>query len=218
MYERSILGTEYAALSSVHDRLISTLRGQTMRITNADGTDLRIQVPRDAWFHKNDGIMSPARARQGTSVRDREMEFPAGALRFIPDVSSTEGKLVVRLVSNGRAFVEGVTLEFRGGRVTNWRAEKGEAPLRAAWDAAGGDMEKVCEIVIGTNPLTKGTYEDSARGDLRGGAGAVRISLGDNWESGGSNRTRFTRTQWLYPQGCTMEAGGQTILRQGQLT
>ena len=143
--------------------------------------------------------MSPARAKQAKSVRDCEMEFPAGALRFIPDVSSTEGTLVVRRVSSGRGFIEGVRLEFKGGRVVTWRAEKGEATLRAAWDAAGGDMDKVCEIVLGVNPLDSGTYDDAVRGDLRGGAGVLRVSLGDNWEMGGKNRTRYTRTQWLYP-------------------
>ena len=91
MYERAIVETDYPALSREQDRLIAALRGRSIRLSDARGTDLRLRVPDDAWFHKNDGDMSPARAAAGRSVRDREMEFPSGALRFIPDVASAEG-------------------------------------------------------------------------------------------------------------------------------
>jgi len=97
MYERAIVETDYAALSREQDRLIAALRGRSIRLSDARGTDLRLRVPDDAWFHKNDGDMSPSRAAAARCVRDREMEFPSGALRFIPDVSSSEGKLVIQL-------------------------------------------------------------------------------------------------------------------------
>ena len=97
MYERAILETDYPALSREQDRLIGARRGRSLRITDARGTNLRLRVPPDAWFHKNDGDVSPARGAAARCARDREMEFPSGALRFIPDVSSSEGKLVIQL-------------------------------------------------------------------------------------------------------------------------
>src|SRR5207249_5309316 len=97
MYERAILETDYPALSREQDRLIGARRGRSLRITDARGTNLRLRVPPDAWFHKNDGDVSPARGAAARRARDREMEFPSGALRFIPDVSSSEGKLVIQL-------------------------------------------------------------------------------------------------------------------------
>src|SRR5439155_10591294 len=89
------LDIDYTALSAHHDRMMAALKNREMHITNPAGTDLRIRVPADSWFHKGDGRLDRERAAAARSVRDREMELPAGALRFIPDVTSTEGVIVV---------------------------------------------------------------------------------------------------------------------------
>jgi hypothetical protein len=207
LYEGAILYTDYQKLARSQDRLIDALRGETLRITSPDGTDLRMTVARDAWFHKNDGDISPARARLAKSVRDREMEFPSGALRFIPDVASVEGKLVLKRAP----MVSGtVTLEFRAGRATNVPPE---------WARVGGDVDKVGEIVLGTNPLLV-PEEPLPSGELPYygyGAGYVRVSLGDNWESGGANRSPGGRPLWLFLERATLEANGKKLIRNGQL-
>ena len=236
MYQRAILETDYRALSREQDRLIAALRGrdelgrgpapygagqgQMVRITTPDGTDLKLRVPRDAWFHKNDGDSSRTRARQARSARDREMEFPAGALRFIPDVRSVEGKLVVRRVATPGGVAEGVMLEFERGRVVRLRAEKNEAAFRAEWERIGGDIDKVGEIVLGTNPLLVAPVGGLPSGDLPYfgyGAGYVRVSLGDNWESGGTNRSPGSRPLWLFLERATVEAGGKDLIREGKV-
>jgi len=217
MYEQAILKSDYAALSREQDRLIAALRGQTVRITTPDGTDLRLRVPRDAWFHKNDGDMSPERGRAARSVRDREMEFPSGALRLIPDVASVEGKLVVRHAPALGGAAEGLTLEFSKGRAVRQRAEKNEAAFRKLWEQIGGDIDKVGEIVLGTNPLLVGTLPSGDLPYYGYGAGYVRISLGDNWESGGRNRSPGSRPLWLFLERATVEAGGKALIRDGSL-
>jgi leucyl aminopeptidase (aminopeptidase T) len=217
IYERAILETDYTALSKEQDRLIAALRGQSLRVTTPDGTDLRMRVPRDAWFHKNDGDLSPARARLAKSVRDREMEFPCGALRFIPDVASVEGKLVVKRVSTPGGTAEVVTIEFERGRAVRERAEKNESAFRAEWQRIGGDINKVGEMVIGTNPLLVATLPSGDLPYYGYGAGYVRVSLGDNWESGGANRSPGGRPLWLFPEQASLEANGKTVIQRGQL-
>jgi leucyl aminopeptidase (aminopeptidase T) len=217
IYERAILETDYAALSKEQDRLIAALRGQSIRITTPDGTDLRMRVPRDAWFHKNDGDLSPARARLAKSVRDREMEFPSGALRFIPDVASVEGKLVVKRVSTPGGVAEGVALEFERGRAVGQRAEKNESAFRAQWQSIGGDVDKVGEMVIGTNPLLVASLPSGDLPYYGYGAGYVRVSLGDNWESGGANRSPGGRPLWLFQEQASLEAGGKVVIQRGEL-
>jgi leucyl aminopeptidase (aminopeptidase T) len=217
IYERAILETDYAALSKEQDRLIAALRGQTIRITAPDGTDLRMRVPRDAWFHKNDGNLSPARARLAKSVRDREMEFPCGALRFIPDGASVDGKLVVRRVPTPGGLAEGVTIGFERGRAVGQRAEKNEAAFRAQWQTIGGDIGKVGEIVIGTNPLLVATLPSGDLPYYGYGAGYVRVSLGDNWESGGANRSPGGRPLWLFLEQASLDADGKAVIQRGQL-
>jgi Thermophilic metalloprotease (M29) len=216
-YEKAILETDYAALSKEQDRLIGLLRGQELHLTSSDGTDLRLQVPRDAWFHKNDADMSKARAREAHSARDREMEFPAGALRFVPDTRSVRGRLVIRRVPTPDGLVEGVTIDFEDGHAVSFHSEKGEEAFQQVWDSIGGDVDKVGEIVLGTNPLLAGTSPSGELPYFGYGAGAVRVSLGDNWESGGENRTAGDRNWWLFLGNASLEADGRTLIRNGRL-
>jgi len=221
MYERAILETDYPALSREQDRLIAALRGHRLRITDARGTDLRLRVPDDAWFHKNDGDMSPARGAAAGCARDREMEFPSGALRFIPDVSSMEGRLVVTTPVPRSATsppeADTVTLEFERGRAVKRRAARDEAALTRMWEGIGGDIDKVGEIVIGTNPLLAGTLPSGTLPYYGYGEGHVRVSMGDNWESGGANRSPSGRPLWLFLDKPTVESDGRALVKDGRL-
>ena len=217
LYERTILETDYAALSRSQDRLIALLRGKNLHLTSPDGTDLRMLVSAEAWLHKNDGDMSKARAKTARSARDREMELPAGALRFIPDAASVEGILVVRRVPMHAEEAEGVRFEFRAGKAKISSAARGEDAVRKQWNEIGGDVDRIGEIVLGTNPLLAVSVPSGELPYFGYGAGAVRVSLGDNWESGGSNRTTGDRNWWLFLGDATLEAGGKTLIREARL-
>jgi hypothetical protein len=221
VYQRAVLETDYAALSAEQDRLITALRGRSLRIRTPAGTDLRVRVPADAWFHKNDGDLPADRARKGRGARDREMELPAGALRFIPDASSTDGVLVVPRLTDRRlpagAVVEQLRLEFEGGRASVKSAASNEAAARELLATIGGDIDKVGELVLGTNPLLVERLPSGELPYFGYGAGFVRISLGDNWESGGALRTRTGGNVWTFLEGATLEADGVAIIRDGAL-
>ncbi len=215
MYERAILETDHAALSKTQDKCIAALRGEMIRVTSSDGSDLRVRVPANAWFHKSDGDISAARARRAVSVRDREIEFPAGALRFIPDIGSAEGRLVAR-VGEGGHLSEQITLDFKGGRVVSRRAARNPAAFDALWTRIGGDVDKIGEMVLGVNPLLVASLPSGEPPYYGYGAGAVRVSLGENWESGGSLRSPGGPL-WLFVPGATLVAGRTAIVTNGTL-
>ena len=217
MYERAILDVDYAALSAHQDCLIAAIRGRSIRITTPDGTDLRFLVPRDAWFHKNDGDMGPARARLARSVRDREMEFPSGALRFIPDAATAEGTLAVAQAPTPAGPAEGVRIEFSAGRVRRVSARTNQAAFLAMWKSIGGDVDKLGEIILGTNPLLTHRLPAGELPYYGYGSGFLRVSMGDNWESGGTNRSPSGHPLWLFLDHATVEAGGVALLREGRL-
>jgi hypothetical protein len=219
LYEKAILETDYAALSNDQDRLIAALRGKSLRLTTPEGTNLRLQVPEDAWFHKNDGELGPERARAARGARDREMEFPVGALRFIPDPGASEGTLVVprMSVAGDGGEVLGARFEFKAGRVVAASAASNEPALRRLLERVGGDIDKVGEVVIGTNPLLVGRLPSGELPYFGYGAGYLRLSLGDNWESGGPLRTKSGDNLWLFLESATLSAGTTVLVRDGQL-
>jgi leucyl aminopeptidase (aminopeptidase T) len=205
------LDIDYAALSARQDSLTAVLKGSTVRITTNEGTDLTFHIPPDAWFHKNDGRLDRARAAQATSVRDLEMELPAGALRFIPDVTSVNGVLV----APGRPGEPGIRFVFRGGRITSAEA-RGEEPRNlAAWRRATGDKDRLAEIVIGTNPRLPREGPGGTPPYFGYGAGVLRIAIGENWESGGSNRSSL-EASWYFTD-ATVRAGDLLVIQDGRL-
>lgn len=222
-YQRAVLETDYAALAAEQARLASALRGRTVRVTTDSGTDLRMRVASDAWFHANDGDLGALRARAGHGARDREMELPAGALRFIPDAASVEGRLVIkrlldpRLLVAGGGAVDDLVLEFEGGRATVQSAGTNEPAFRDLFAKIGGDIDKVGEVVLGTSPLLGGTFDWGELPYFGYGAGHLRISLGDNWESGGPLRTPGGDNLWLFLRGATIEADRQPLVSGGRI-
>jgi len=210
LYE-SALDIDYAALSAHQERAIALLRGRTLRITTPLGTDLRVAIHWDSWFHKGDGRMDRARARAARAVRDREMELPAGALRFVPDVATTEGRLVVPSWGGG----EHVTFTFEGGRIVTVTAESGADRVATAWARETGDRDRLAELVIGFNPKLPAVGPGGRLPYYGYGAGMLRMALGDNWESGGTNRSSLEA--WFYVSDATVTAGEHAIVTNGKL-
>jgi hypothetical protein len=182
-----------------------------LHVTNPAGTDLRVNVPANTWFHKGDGVMDRERAATAKSVRDREMELPAGALRFIPDVNTAEGVLVVPSWAGG----ENVRFHFQAGRVTKLTATKGEDQVLRTWTTATGDKDKIGELVIGANPKLPAIGPGPRPPYYGYGAGVLRIALGENWESGGTNRSSLETS--FYLADATIVAGKTPITKAGKL-
>jgi len=222
MYERA-LDIDYKAMAARQQKAIALLSNSRVRITTPRGTDLSFTL-RDPHFHLNDGIASQAavdaKARAG-SARDREEELPAGVIRTV-DVSEAEGVLVVPNESypawTGR-FVGDMRFTFRDDRIVSFETQYHQAWVNAMWGLETGDKDRIGEFIIGFNPaLTPlpGHDDDGLVSYFGFGDGVVRISMGYNVESGGSNDSSFLHN-WLYLTDATVTADGGLIVERGRV-
>jgi hypothetical protein len=215
LYAHAIIHADYPAMSRIMDRIIEQVRGKTLRITSFGGTDLEIEVAGNAWFHKSDGDLPKERATNAVAVRDREIEHPGGALRVIPKHESARGVLVTQVTVAGNPTR--VRMVIHGGVVISAKADGDDASFQKLWSSYGGDIDKIAEIVIGTNPLLAGALPSGELPYAGYGAGALRISFGENWESGGTLRSGLGDPLWTFVQNATVNAGNATIIRDGVL-
>lgn len=215
-YERALF-VDYAALAARQRRLVDALRGRRVRLVDTRGTDLTFAIPRDAHFHLGNGDASrafiEAHAAAG-SARDREVELPCGAIRTV-DVEGADGRLVVPDETFGGRFVGALRVEWSDGRIKAITSDHHADHVAAPWGQETGDRDRIGEFNIGVNHELRprpGIAEIPYYGY---GAGVVRVSLGDNFESGGRNRSTFHH--WLFLTDATVTADGQTLVDQGEL-
>jgi hypothetical protein len=116
--------------------LEKALRGAKVRISTPLGTDLTLDVPAGARFHRNTGDASPAKVKDARSVRDREEELPGGVLRTT-DLRSVSGTLVGYALFSTEAPILSAT--FKDGRVTALESRRGADEIVKRWNEAAGD-------------------------------------------------------------------------------
>lgn len=210
------LDVDYAALTAHQRRLIAVLRDAAVEITDRRGTRLRLRLP-NAHFHVGNGDASKSfiqsYARPG-SARDREVELPAGAIRTV-DIADTEGVVVTPPEVFGGRHVGSVKLEFAGNRIAAVSSENHEAFVRAVWTTHTGDRDRFGELNVGVNPKLAMVPGVPAIPYYGYGAGVIRISVGDNAESGGPYRSSYH--QWFFLTDATVTANGKVVIDEGRL-
>ncbi len=222
-YEHAILDLDYSALRATQDRIIAAVRGRTLRVRTPDGTELTVRLDDPGWYHRNDGNVTPDKARAARCARDREEELPSGAIRTMPLADTAEGVIRYRRGQGvaGRGldlspYTRDLELVFRAGHLVELNAGDRTAELRAAWEAHSGDKDRLTEIVIGSNPLLPLTIPGARMPVYWGfGAGGFRVHLGDIVESGGPFASTFAAELWFTD--ATVEADGRPILNDGRL-
>jgi leucyl aminopeptidase (aminopeptidase T) len=210
------LDVDYAALAAHQQRVVAALRDRVVEITDDRGTRLRFALP-GAHFHLGNGDASRAfidgYARPG-SARDREVELPAGAVRTV-DIADTEGVLVTPPEVFAGRPVGQLRLEFAGNRIVRIQAEHGDAQVQAIWRTETGDRDRFGEFNLGVNPRLAVVPGVPYLPYYGYGAGVVRVSVGDNAESGGPCRSSYH--QWLFLTDATVTADGRRIVDRGTL-
>lgn len=222
-YEHAILDLDYAALRARQQRLVEQIRGTELHVTTPDGTDMRVHLTSDGWFHMNDGDASPEKVARASCARDREEELPAGAVRTLPIADSVEGVIRYRRGQGvaGRGldwsgFTNDLELRFRAGHLVELTAGDKTEALQTAWYAHTGDKDRVSEVVFGANPLLPVTLPGSRMPVYWAfGAGGFRFHLGDIVESGGPFQSSLSGELWFTD--ATVEADGRTIIDKGRL-
>ena len=200
--ERRCLEVDFAAHARRQEGLAAALRGQTVRITTPDGTDLRMRVPADQWFHLGNGDASRQRAATARSIRDREIELPVGMFNFVPPADDVDGVLVAPAIPRAGDDVRDARLVLRDGRVVDLSARAGAGTIRRSFADIGPDGNRVATVWLNTNPH----YEQPG----------VTIELGSNWENGGSNRATAAERLGIRLAEATIVAGNVTIMERGR--
>jgi hypothetical protein len=99
--------------------------------------------------------------------------------------------------------------------VVSVTAQTGQDAVDSSWARATGDKDRVAELVLGMNPKLPHTGPGGRLPYYGYGAGMLRIALGDNWESGGANRSSLEA--WFYLSDTTVTAGNVTLVKDGRL-
>ncbi len=213
-YQRSLLETDYDALSGTQSLFEAAARSAEVQVTTPLGTDLRFRIG-DRPVTRQDGDASSARVAEARNLIDREIELPAGALRVAPIEESVHGTIAFPPGAWDGRPVRGLVMRFEEGRLVEWTAEEGVDAVRAELAAAGPAGQAFREFALGFNP-TLAIPDDRSWIPYYGyGAGVVRLSLGDNTELGGNVGGGYVR--WNFFPDATVRVGGETWVEAGSL-
>lgn len=208
------LDIDYRALNDRMDAAIRLLRAGEVRVTTAEGTDLRFKIG-ERPVSKQNGDASMAHMGSAKIRIDREIELPAGAIRVAPLEETVHGTIVVPVLRLGSMDVRGIRLEFDTGRVIKATAATNETLLRDSLLSVEA-LTHFREFALGFNPRLQTPPGRTELPYYGYGAGAVRLSLGDTTELGG--RVTGDYVQWLFFTNATVTAGGTVLVQDGRLT
>lgn len=195
------------------DAVETALRGATITITAPNGTNLTLKMAPNAWVHRNTGDASRAKVASARSIRDREEELPASVFRTT-DISGAEGTIIGYASFDTRSPI--LSVAFRNGRAQRFESKRGAEAIVAAWHKATGDKAFPAELVIGTNPVLPNVLPSGFMPYYGYGSGVVRLAVGDNWESGGKNRSSNGEVLLFIPD-ATVTANGRVVVKGGKL-
>lgn len=214
-YQRAVLLSDCRAIGEVQRRFAAALRSGEAHVTTPLGTDLRFRVG-DRPVNFQDGDASAARAREGRTLIDREIEIPCGAIRVAPLEETVEGTIAFPPGRWAGRDVEGLVVRFAKGRIVDLRARSGQDAVEAELQEGGEAARAFRELALGFNPELAVPSDAPWIPYYGYGAGVVRLSLGDNSEVGGKVTGGYVR--WNLFTDATLTAGGQVWVRDGKLT
>jgi len=213
MYQRAI-DIEPADIARRIAVIEQGIRGATVRVSAPNGTDFTCKIPQNAHLHRNTGEATREKVRDARSVRDREEELPASVVRTT-DIENARGTFVGYVSFDTRSGL--VRATFKDGKVTALESLHGADAQVEAWRKASGAKDRPGELVISTNPALAAVLKSGYMPYYGYGAGVVRLAIGDDWESGGPNRSSNGEFLLFLP-GATLTAGSKTLINAGALS
>lgn len=202
---------DYAEIQATGDQVRKVLAGgKELRITNPNGTDLRVGIAGRP-ITVSDGIISAEdRKKGGTAI---SVWLPAGEVFLTP----VPGTAVGTVISDQDVFqgqpIEGLRLEFKNGKLVSMTAKSGLDPLKAFYDAAGPGKDLLGVIDIGINSGVK--VPQGSPIHVWSQAGTVTVTVGNNAWAGGDNAVNFGVPG--YSSRSTVAVDGKVIVQDGKL-
>ncbi len=198
--------TDFGAISRKGHRLADLLSTPgEVHVTAPNGTDLRFDLKGRGGVC-DDGVIDAADLKKGNFMTG----VPGGQSYVAPDEGSADGSVVADLPTPYLGLMaRGIRIDFKDGKAT-WSSESGGDALRGSFEKATGAKDRLAAIGIGLNPAMKfGFLQD----DLV--SGGVEISIGDNSDFGGKNKSNFSLAARL--SNATVKVGRKTVVDGGRL-
>jgi hypothetical protein len=214
-YQTAILATDYGRLSMLQQFFAERARLSRVRVTTPQGTDISFSVG-DRPITRQDGDASRSRTLNARNLIDREIEFPAGAVRVAPVEESVVGKIVFPATAWNGENVKDLVLTFEAGKVTHMTASAGLPAVQEELRSAGPAGYAFREFALGFNPwLTVPEIGPRWVPYYGYGAGVVRLSLGDNTELGGNIVGDYVR--WNFFTDATVMLEDVVLVKDGKM-
>ena len=197
---------DFAALKEKAEKVASVLRNGSVKITNPNGTNLSLRFAGREPY-RDDCIVDANDLDNGRNMTN----IPGGDVLACPDETYAEGTVVFdRPGESIGKWVGGVTLDFKDGVLTNYRARLNADSFRASYEKATGEKNRIAFLGVGLNPKARiGFLQDSIT------SGVVTVGIGGNDAIGGANKTDFYFDAALTK--ATLIVDGDTIVKQGKL-
>jgi leucyl aminopeptidase (aminopeptidase T) len=184
--------------------------GREVHITNPNGTDLRVRVEKRPVF-VSDGSISDEDLKGESAAR--QVWLPAGEVFLAPVPGTAEGTVVVDRHFYQGAWIEGLTLRFKGGKLVSMSAKSGIEAFKKAYELAGAGKEEFAFVDLGINPNVQ--IAPGSRMTTWVPAGMVTVGLGNNAWAGGANNVGYTEATFL--PGSTVTVDGKVVVENGAL-
>jgi len=176
--------------------------GKRVTLTAANGTNISFAV-QAARGSISDGALTADKVKQGGYAA--ETWLPAGELLVPVVMGSADGRVVIdKLVFQG-SMIEGLTLTFAKGKLTDMSARAGLDALKALYDASTGGKDAFSYIDLGLNPAMQ--LPTNTGRIVWMAAGGVTVGMGDNTGWGGTNVSSF---------GVSLPVGAATLAVDGR--
>jgi leucyl aminopeptidase (aminopeptidase T) len=205
------VNADYSNLQATGEAVRSTLaRAKALHILNPNGTDLRVRIEGRPVF-VSDGVISPEEEKRGGAAC--QIWLPAGEVYLAPVAGTAEGTVVVDHYPFEGRSIEGLTMTFKGGKLTAMTAKSGLEPLKALYEAAGEGRDALSVVDIGINPNVR--IPPGSRLVSFMPAGMITLGVGGNVWAGGDNTSAFGMAGFL--PGSTLKVDDKVIVENGSL-
>ena len=203
------VNVDYAQLKTTGEVVRNVLKkGQELRLTNPNGTDLTMRVAGRPVF-VSDGVLTDEKVKKGGA--SCLVWLPAGEVYLAPVAGTAEGKVVLERSWYDDKEIRDLKLTFKAGKLVDMSAKSGAESLKVAYAAAGPGKETFGLIDIGINP----NFPANTKVLSYIPAGMVTIGLGGDTWAGGTNASEFSFEG--FQGNSTVEVDGKKVVEAGVL-
>jgi leucyl aminopeptidase (aminopeptidase T) len=181
------VNTDYRTLQTTGAKVKRMLvDGRMVHITAPNGTDLKFEIGKRPVFVSDGVISSDDRYAGGPAC---QVWLPAGEVYVTPVPKTAEGTFVVDDFFFEGRHIEGLTFQFKRGKMTRMTAKDDIKALEKHFDAAPKGRDLLAALDIGINPDVM--VPQDSRMVTWMAEGTISVGIGGNTWAGGDNDVPF---------------------------